>query len=134
MRLVENGHLFLALPPLYRLTQGDVMRNVVAAFNSSIQFNKKNFWIDPIGGNQYFVGVQYHEEDIQSIDTVLAVVHLLATTGKQLAADFEAGVLYWCDREGMQVLSCNLDGSELRPLVVPAVGETSRLQYAARRH
>ena len=23
-RLVENGHLFLALPPLYRLTQGDV--------------------------------------------------------------------------------------------------------------
>ena len=45
------------------------------------------------------------------------------TTGKQLAADFEAGVLYWCDREGMQVLSCNLDGSELRPLVVPAVGD-----------
>jgi topoisomerase IV subunit B len=25
-RLVENGHLFLALPPLYRLTQGDVTR------------------------------------------------------------------------------------------------------------
>src|SRR5438552_15908361 len=23
-RLVENGHLFLALPPLYRLTQGEV--------------------------------------------------------------------------------------------------------------
>src|SRR5438552_17579797 len=23
-RLVENGHLFLALPPLYRLTQGQV--------------------------------------------------------------------------------------------------------------
>jgi topoisomerase-4 subunit B len=23
-KLVENGHLFLALPPLYRLTQGDV--------------------------------------------------------------------------------------------------------------
>ncbi len=45
------------------------------------------------------------------------------TTGKQLTADFEAGVLYWCDREGMQVLSCNLDGSDLRPLVVPAVGE-----------
>ena len=29
------------------LTQADVMRNVVAALNSSIQFNKKNFWIDP---------------------------------------------------------------------------------------
>ena len=30
------------------LNQRDVMENVVAAFNSSIQFNKKNFWIDPV--------------------------------------------------------------------------------------
>ena len=29
------------------LTQGDVMKNVIAALNSSIQFNKTNFWIDP---------------------------------------------------------------------------------------
>ncbi|MBD0323898.1 MAG: hypothetical protein ICV72_11015 [Aldersonia sp.] len=50
------------------------------------------------------------------------------TTGKQLAADFDEGVLYWCDREGMAVLRCNLDGSELRPLVVTAVGdEAARL-------
>ena len=45
------------------------------------------------------------------------------TAGKQLTADFDQGVLYWCDREGMQVLRCNLDGSELRPLVISAVGE-----------
>ena len=49
------------------------MKNVVAAFNSSIQFNKKNFWIDPIGGNQYFVGVQYPENDIKSIETLLNI-------------------------------------------------------------
>ncbi len=55
------------------LTQEDVMKNVVAAFNSSIQFNKKNFWIDPIGGNQYFVGVQYPEGDIKSIETLLNI-------------------------------------------------------------
>ena len=55
------------------LTQTDVMKNVVAAFNSSIQFNKKNFWIDPIGGNQYFVGVQYPEGDIKSIETLLNI-------------------------------------------------------------
>ena len=40
------------------------------------------------------------------------------TTGKQLTADFDAGLLYWCDREGMQVLRCRLDGSELETLVV----------------
>ncbi len=52
------------------LNQSDVMRNIVSAFNSSIQFNKKNFWIDPISHNQYFVGVQYPEDDIKSIDTL----------------------------------------------------------------
>ena len=55
------------------LTQEDIMKNVVAAFNSSIQFNKRNFWIDPIGGNQYFVGVQYPEADIKSIETLLNI-------------------------------------------------------------
>src|SRR4029077_16597991 len=55
------------------LTQQDVMKNVVAACNSSIAFNKRNFWIDPVSRNQYFVGVQYPEEDIQSIDTVLDI-------------------------------------------------------------
>ena len=55
------------------LTQQDVMKNVVAACNSSIAFNKRNFWIDPVSRNQYFVGVQYPEEDIESIDTLLDI-------------------------------------------------------------
>jgi multidrug efflux pump subunit AcrB len=55
------------------LTQQEVMQNVVAALNSSIQFNKKNFWIDPIGHNQYFVGVSYRPEKIESIDNVLDI-------------------------------------------------------------
>ena len=52
------------------LTQTDVMENLVAALNCSIQFNKKNFWIDPVSHNQYYVGVQYPEEDIASVDTI----------------------------------------------------------------
>ncbi len=55
------------------LTQADVMQNVVAAFNSSISFNKHNFWIDPKSKNQYFVGVQYWEKDIKSIETLLDI-------------------------------------------------------------
>jgi hypothetical protein len=61
--------------------------------------------------------------DLDGTHRVTIVPRGAFTTGKQLAADFDAGMLYWCDREGMQVLSCNLDGSELRPLVVPAVGD-----------
>lgn len=48
------------------------------------------------------------------------------TTGKQLTADFEAGRLYWCDREGMSVLTCDLNGDDLRPLVV--AGTDAQLQ------
>ena len=56
-----------------KLNQAEVMKNVVAALNSSIQFHKKNFWIDPVSKNQYFVGVQYFEEDIDSVETLLDV-------------------------------------------------------------
>jgi multidrug efflux pump subunit AcrB len=56
------------------LTQRDVMMNLIASLNSSIQYNKKNFWIDPVSHNQYYVGVQYPEEDIHSLDTLLDVV------------------------------------------------------------
>lgn len=45
------------------------------------------------------------------------------TTGKQLTADFADGKLYWCDREGMQVLRCDLDGSNLQTLIVAGIGE-----------
>jgi multidrug efflux pump subunit AcrB len=55
------------------LTQAEVMKNVVAALSSSIQFHKKNFWVDPVSKNQYFVGVQYFEEDIDSVQTLLDV-------------------------------------------------------------
>jgi multidrug efflux pump subunit AcrB len=52
------------------LSQTDVMRNVVASLNSSVQFNKHNFWIDPKSHNQYYVGVQYPEKDIVSLETL----------------------------------------------------------------
>ena len=55
------------------LTQEDVMKSVIAAFNSSIQFNKNIFWIDSIGGNQYFVGVQYPQSHVESLETLLDV-------------------------------------------------------------
>ncbi|CAN5438744.1 efflux RND transporter permease subunit [soil metagenome] len=55
------------------LNQADIMQNVVTALNSSIQFNKKNFWIDPKSSNQYYVGVQYPEADMTSIESLLDI-------------------------------------------------------------
>ncbi|MBD8506745.1 hypothetical protein HT102_09625 [Hoyosella sp. G463] len=48
------------------------------------------------------------------------------TTGKQLTADFDAGHLYWCDREGMRVMRCDLDGSHVETLVIAGQGEDAR--------
>jgi multidrug efflux pump subunit AcrB len=58
---------------LIGLTQGDIMKNVIAATNSSIMYNKKSFWMDPRSGNQYFVGVQYPEQDFQTVDDILNI-------------------------------------------------------------
>jgi multidrug efflux pump subunit AcrB len=55
------------------LTQEDVMKNVIGAFNSSIQYNKKNFWIDRENGNNYFVGVQYPLASIESLEALFNV-------------------------------------------------------------
>ncbi len=55
------------------LTQEEVMKCVIAAFNSSIQYNKRNFWIDSVSGNQYFVGVQYPLASVHSVETLLDV-------------------------------------------------------------
>jgi DNA-binding beta-propeller fold protein YncE len=38
-------------------------------------------------------------------------------TPKQLHLEKASGKLYWCDREGMRVMRCNLDGTRLETLV-----------------
>ncbi len=52
------------------LNQDAIMKSVIAATNSSITYNKHNFWIDPKTTNQYYVGVQYPEANIKSIEDV----------------------------------------------------------------
>ena len=54
------------------LTQESIVKNIVTAFNSSVNF-APSFWIDEKNGNHYFVGAQYREEDIRSLDTLLDI-------------------------------------------------------------
>jgi len=49
-----------------------VMKDMVTATNSSIGFDPA-FWIDERNGNHYFIGAQYPEEDLVSLDTMLDV-------------------------------------------------------------
>jgi hypothetical protein len=47
-------------------------------------------------------------------------------TPKQIQLDKENGRLYWCDREGMRVMRCNLDGSKIETLVEAGHGDDDR--------
>ncbi|WP_368367103.1 3-hydroxyacyl-CoA dehydrogenase [Bradyrhizobium commune] len=47
-------------------------------------------------------------------------------TPKQIILDKKGGKLYWCDREGMRLMRCNLDGSQLETLIEAGHGEAER--------
>jgi hypothetical protein len=47
-------------------------------------------------------------------------------TPKQIQLDKKSGRLYWCDREGMRVMRCNLDGTQIETLVEAGRGNADR--------
>src|SRR6201997_5486745 len=51
-------------------------------------------------------------------------------TPKQIILDKKGGKLYWCDREGMRVMRCNLDGSQLETLIEAGRGDVDRRDHA----
>ncbi len=51
------------------VTPEEVMKCLVSSTNSSINFDPA-FWIDPKNGNHYFLGTQYYEHNINSLDTL----------------------------------------------------------------
>lgn len=50
----------------------DTVKNLMSMLNSSTSFDPA-FWLDPKTGNHYFVGVTYKEQDISSVDSLMAV-------------------------------------------------------------
>jgi len=54
------------------LTPEVVMQNLVSATNSSVGFDPA-FWVDKSKGNHYFIGVQYPEELLTNLDTILDI-------------------------------------------------------------
>jgi len=51
------------------ITVEDIVKNVIASVNSSVSFDPA-FWVDEKSGNHYFLGVQYPEEILNSLDEI----------------------------------------------------------------
>ena len=61
--------------------------------------------------------------DIDGKNRKMIVAKGITHTPKQIILDKKGGKLYWCDREGMRVMRCNLDGSRLETLIESGHGE-----------
>lgn len=61
--------------------------------------------------------------DVDGQNRKIIVGQGLTHTPKQIILDKAGGKLYWCDREGMRVMRCNLDGSQLENLVESGHGD-----------
>lgn len=63
------------------LTSEQVVKNMVTSLNSSVNFDPA-FWIDRRNGNHYFVGAQYQETAIDSLQTLEDIPLTGARQGK----------------------------------------------------
>jgi DNA-binding beta-propeller fold protein YncE len=89
--------------------------------------------VDVAGGHIYWTNMGNPSRNDGSIDradldggNITNIVPPGSTfTAKQLQLDAKNRKLYWCDREGMRVMSCNLDGSKIETLV-DSSGKDSR--------
>jgi hypothetical protein len=64
--------------------------------------------------------------DIDGKNRKVIVPPGITFTPKQIILDKQGGKLYWCDREGMRVMRCNLDGSQPETLIEAGRGEADR--------
>jgi hypothetical protein len=61
--------------------------------------------------------------DIDGKNRKVIVAQGVTHSPKQIILDKKGGKLYWCDREGMRVMRCNLDGTQLETLIEAGRGE-----------
>jgi multidrug efflux pump subunit AcrB len=94
----------------------EAVKNIVTSLNSSVNFNPA-FWIDERNGNHYFVGAQYPEDRIRSLDTLLDIP---ITGALQQHAGSAMQKLFRPGPEGLD------NNSAARPVLIRNVASLSR--------
>ena len=90
--------------------------------------------VDGEAGHIYWTNMGIPSADDGSIERVdvdgknrkVIVPQGITHTPKQIHLDKKNGKLYWCDREGMRVMRCRLDGSHVETLVETGRGDDDR--------
>jgi len=123
-------------------TDGSDMKVLVGGLESK----PDGVTIDPINRHLFytFMGVVQNSGDFWETDGHIERANLDGSdrrvivpvgkfvTGKQITFDAKSGRIYWCDREGLRVMSCRTDGSDLTTHV--QTGTTAEHRQDRRRH
>ena len=86
------------------------------------------YWTNMGRANFNDGSIQCSDLDGNDLTTIVPVGGTF--TPKQLKLDAVHGKLYWSDREGMRVMRCSLDGSNMEPLVETGRGDEVRKNAA----
>ena len=81
--------------------------------------------VDPVRGHLYWTNMgnpiandgSIFRSDVDGGNITVIVPTGGTFTPKQIQIEPKSQKLYWCDREGMRVMRCNLDGSQIETLV-----------------
>jgi len=90
--------------------------------------------VDPVHGHLYWTNMgnpvvndgTIFRSDLDGGDITVIVPSGSTFTPKQLQIESKTQKLYWCDREGMRVMRCNLDGSHIETLVQTGESDIDR--------
>lgn len=91
--------------------------------------------VDVAGGHIYWTNMgstpsvddgSIERADIDGKNRRVIIPRGVTFTPKQIQLDKRNGKLIWCDREGMRVMRCNLDGSLIETLVEAGRGDVDR--------
>ena len=108
-------------------TEGNLLRTLVESTGGT----PDGVAVDPVRRQIYWTNMGEHWEqndgfieriDFDGSNRTMIIPKGGTTTPKQLELDLTNRLIYWCDREGMRVMRSNMDGSDIRTLVVAGQG------------
>lgn len=140
LTVIDSSHLQKAIARLFVLELNAGKIHTMNADGSDRRTVVTDCWlpdgivVDVEAGHIYWtnMGVRnlndgsIERADLDGGNRMIIVAKGNTHTPKQIILEKDSGKLYWCDREGMCVMRCNLDGSSLETLIETGRGDSDR--------
>ncbi len=135
MSAEHTDHLLLLEANPQRMLSVSLSGDSVSVFVDNLGGTPDGIAIDYINRHIYWtnMGAEWSKNDgfieranFDGSDRTVIIPKGATFTPKQMQIDAEAGLIYWCDREGMRVMRVRTDGSDITVLVETGSTEADR--------